>query len=109
MMGDPDRETPPAATPLIAAFLAAPLMKSEQHALDPGEQNRGIPLPGRVGLHISVSLILVYGLFELISRNEFQKLREYDINLAHGLFLLVIIGLGRILLSSKRGFQAMPF
>ena len=53
-----------------------------------GEQNRDTLVPGRAGLNVSVSLLLLYGLFELISRNGFQHLREYDINFASGLFLL---------------------
>ena len=76
---------------------------------DLGEQNRDILLPGRIGLYVSVSPVLIYGFFKLISRNKFQQFSEDRFQLAHGLFLLVIIGFGRILLSNKRGFQAMPF
>jgi hypothetical protein len=77
--------------------------------LDLREQNRDILLPGRIGLYVSVSLVLLYGFFELISRYKFQQFSEDRFQLAHGLFLLVIIGFGRILLSNKRGSQAMPF
>jgi hypothetical protein len=78
-------------------------------SLDLGEQNRDILLLGRIGLYVTVPLILVYGLFELISRYKFQKFRENNIDFAHGLFLLCIIVFGRTLLSIKRDFQAMPF
>src|SRR3990170_5880957 len=77
--------------------------------LDLGEQNRDILLPRRIGLDVSVPLVPLYGFFELISRYKFQQFSEDRIQLAHGLFLLVIIGFGRILLSNKRGFQAIPF
>src|SRR5208283_1817978 len=77
--------------------------------LDLGEQDRDILVPRRIGLDVSVSLVLFYGFFELISRYKFQQFSEDRFQLAHGLFLLVIIVLGIILLSNKRGSQAMPF
>ena len=77
--------------------------------LDLGEQDRDILVPCRVGLDVSVSLVLLYGFFKLISRYKFQQFSEDRFQLAHGLFLLVIIGFGRTLLSNKRGSQAMPF
>ncbi len=77
--------------------------------LDLGEQNLDILLSGRVRLYVSVSLVLIYGFFEVISRYKFKQLPKNRFQLAHGLFLLLIIGFGRILLSNKRGFQAMPF
>src|SRR3972149_159054 len=77
--------------------------------LDLGEQNRDILLPRRIGLDVSVPLVPLYGFFELISRYKFQQFSEDRIQLAHGLFLLVIIGFGRILLSNKTRNYAMPF
>src|SRR3990172_12348200 len=77
--------------------------------LDLREQNCDILMPRRIGLDVPVSLVLFYGFFELISRYKFQQFSEDRFQLAHGLFLLVIIGFGRILLSNKRGSQAMLF
>src|SRR5208283_3344414 len=44
--------------------------------LDLGEQNRDILLPGRIRLYVSISLILIYSFFEVISRYKFQQLSE---------------------------------
>ena len=77
--------------------------------LDLREQNRDILVPGRIGLDVSVTLVLLYGFFELISRYKFQQFTEDRFQLAHGLFLLAGIVFWRILLSNKKGFQAMPF
>ena len=79
--------------------------------LDLGEQDRDILSPCRVGRDVAVSLVLLRGFFELLSRYEYQQLAEDRLQLAHGLFLLVAIVFGRTLLSlsSKAGIQAMPF
>ena len=77
--------------------------------LDLGEQDRDILVPRRIRLDVSVSLVLLYGFFELISRYKFQQFSENRFQLAHGLFLLAGIVFWRILLSNNRGIQAMPF
>ena len=100
---------PQVIPPRLVGFQSCHDVPDAVFLLDLGEQNRDILLPGRIRLYVSISLILIYGFFELISRYKFQQLSEDRFQLAHGLFLLVIIAFGRILLSNKRGLQTMPF
>lgn len=77
--------------------------------LDLGEQHCNILVQRRIGLDVLVTLALLYGLFEMTSGCEFQQFSEDCFKPTHGLYLLVVIGFGRTVLSDKTRIRAMPF